>query len=628
MVRRILVLLFALIFPLAALADDLAVDVRDFGAKPDGLLASAPTNSAAFKAAITAIDARLDHSRPTRGVVRVPGGLKPYLIDRPIVIDRPDIWIVGDGPQSVVQCAGVGPTVLVGVRESEPAKGGGVVQLPATARPSRQGKLDGTWGGYGVRTGGDSTVAFAGTPFDLGPVDPALGGMSAWSVSTLVIDLAIERNADGGAWPGGKVDGILMLGGYNNRPTLAVQKGGGPDTLDVILTDSSGRRGAVSVAVGPDPVKRVSVQIDLKARAVAAWTDRVQVAARVEGDAFGPNGSGVLLANQRDAMILGATTADCDGRPPVGAPGLRLPDWTFWGLSLSGTPKYRADGVGKAQVSLDGRVANDAYLYGYGDGWHPAACLLGSGDTKRSTRLVEAYSGTNSARRFYGVQLQVGQCRVLGGMARNGLRDLNLVGPGATAGPTVQLFSLLDFRAERCRVSGGTQAIGTLHGMATYPVSIDDCDLSATDSPIFGVWSSIDATRCRFSGVGRSAVRVWASNLTLSDARLVFGQPNTDSIVASYAGLYGGRTSIARLEVDFEGEVCRVAPFVVERNLGLTTSFSAEDVYLGSAARGRPIVRTSSMGNGSRPFWLDLKRIDDGGSNPSAQVQDSTAAAP
>lgn len=617
---------FVLAFSLlasVAVADDLSVDVRDFGAKADGLNSSSVANTAAFRAAILALDAKLDHSTPTRGVVRVPGGAKPYLIDKPILVDRSDIWIVGDGPQSKIWNTGTGPALLVGVRETEPAPGGGVVQLPATARPSRQGKLDGSFGGYGVRTGGNSTVAFVGTPFDLGPPDPVVGGMSAWAVSTLVIDLAIERNDDGGAWPAGRVDGILLLGGYQALPTLAVQKGGGANTIDVILHDSLGQRGTMSVVVGPNPVKKVSLQVDLKAKSVAAWVDRVQVAVKPAGDAFGPNGSGVLRANQRDAMILGVTTSDCDGRPPISNPGQRLCDWTFWGLSLSAYPKYRVGAVGSPQLAAsDGRVVNDGFAYGYNDGARCVACILQDQPATPSARYVEAFTGANGTRRFYGLQLQVAQSAVLGGQSRNGIRDLNLIGPGPLAGPTVQLYSVVDFRAERCRISGGTQAIGTFHGAATYPITIDDCDLSASDAPVFGVWASIDMFRCRFNTVGRAAVRTWASNLTLLDARVGDSSPNVDYLIASHGGLYGGRTTIARFEVDFEGMTCRVAPFFVEQLGNSMTTLSAEDVYLGTASRGVPLV-IARPGAVQRPFVVDLRRIDDAGNTPSQIVKPS-----
>ena len=607
---------FAVAGPVSA--DDMEVNVRDHGAMPDAFT----DNTLAFRKAIDAASAKLAGRVDSRAIVRVPGGPRPYFINRPIGLDVPNVWIVGDGPQSTIQNIAVGPAIVVGVRDREaiPARPDGMttVQLPEEARPSRLGVLDGSFGGKALRTLGTSSVVFSGGPFDLGPPDPA-SGLSNWSVQTLVVDMAIERNADGGRWTPGKVEGIAMLGGYDSPPTFRIQKGGGESTVDLLLTDSAGNSGTVSARVGDKTIKRMSIQVDLPGKKAYAWSDRIRVPATVAGPAFGASGSGRLLANKKDSFLLGVTPQTADGRPPLASPGADLPDWTYWGFSLAAYPKYRTDPVGSPQSSQSGAPVNDSYCYGIVDS-RIAASLFGQTDSMPGSRYVDGFSGTNGYRAFMGYQIQRDQYLVWGGQSKNGIKGLQLIAPSNRMAPTVQLFSLLNFTAEDCVIRGGTQAIGIVPALATYPVRIRNCRMEGLDSCISAAWSTVDVDHCDFDRIGRTGINAWSSDLTVERAKMWFLSPHTEHIVANRGGYYGGHTVVSNLLADFEEYPVKVSPFFVSQTRDLMTTLVVNDAYLAHGSGGKPLVRAEFAPNLKRPFVIDLSRIDTAGYEPSKIV--------
>lgn len=607
-----------LMLAVSAHADDLQVNVLDHGAKPDGRT----DNRVAFALAIGEAS-NLAKSHPNaRAIVRVPGGRAPYLVSRPIELDSPNVWIVGDGPQTCIINDQCGPAIVVGVRESEPGPSGAepsTVRLPAESRPSRVGVLDGSIDGKGVRLLGESTVVFHGGPFDLGPV--AKQGFSNWSVPTLVVDLAIERNADSGRWPEGKVEGVSMLGGYGSKPTFRIQKGGGRETIELLISDSGGNDGTVSVAVGSKPIKRISIQVELATKKAYAWVDRVRVAATASGPAFQALGTGRLMPNVKDAFILGVTPQTADGRPPVASRNAEIPDWTYWGFSVSAYPKYRPDPIGSVQTSATGKVVNDAFAYGLGDGGKCVAALYGKESAVTNSRYVDAFSGTNGFRVFYGYQIQRSQYLISGGQAGNGIKGLQLVAPSKLMAPTVQLFSLLSFTAEDCLIRGGTQAVGLVPCLATYPIRIRNCRLEGMDSCISTSWSLLDVIDCDFDRVGRTAVNAWASDLNMVRSKMWFISPHTEHIVASRGGYYGGHTTIRDLVADFEEYPVLVSPFLVSQEQNLMTTFVVQDAYLAMGSKGKPLVKATYAKGLSRPFSVELSRIDTAGHDPSTVLE-------
>lgn len=615
-----------LLFVASAHADDLEINVRDYGAIPDGRT----DNRLAFSKAIRkAADFAVSHPN-ARATVRVPGGPSPYLVSRPIELDSPNVWIVGDGPQSCIINDQCGPAIVVGVRQWEAGRAGNdpvAVQLPEESRPSRVGVLDGSIDGKGVRLLGQSTVVFHGGPFDLGPPD-GKQGFSNWSTPTLVIDLAIQRNADSGRWPEGKVEGVAMLGGYGGKPTFRIQKGGGRETIELLISDSGGNDGTVSVAVGSNPIKRVSIQVDLAARKAYAWVDRIRVAATATGPAFQAAGTGRLMPNAKDAMLLGVTPQTADGRPPVASPNAEIPDWTYWGFSVSAYAKYRPDPIGSVQTSTSGKVVNDAFAYGLGDGGKCVATLYGKETGILNSRYVDAFSGTNGFRVFYGYQIQRSQYLVWGGQAGNGIKGLQLVAPSKLMAPTVQLFALLSFTAEDCLIRGGTQAVGLVPCLATYPIRIRNCRLEGMDTCISTAWSMLDAIDCDFDRIGRTAINAWASDLNLIRAKLWFISPNTEHIVASRGGYYGGHTVIRDMVADFEEYPVLVSPFLVSQEQNLMTTFVVQDAYLAMASKGKPLVKASFAKGLNRPFSIDLSRIDTAGHDPSKILESNQPLTP
>ncbi len=592
----------------SSLAGGPIVDITDFGGRGDN---GKTDNAIAYEAAYAELLRRLSVPGAvfgqTHGVIRFPASTLPYVTTRPLRIEHANIRVMGDPiQQPQVTNRGKGPVFVLGIRTGELIKDQKPLRLDASYRPDVFGKLDESVAKapgqrFGIRTKKDSSVIFQAVPFSHGGPEPEMGNtvLDNWgSTRTLTVECAVE-SPDGGVFPGGYVGGIFAIGylAFGGSLVFSLEKGGTPNQFDVhFRTAEDGRdefNGFSFFSGKARGVQRLTFQLDLEHRKVSAFSNGVETAIdRPYGKFFKGTGPTTLARNEYSPLILGATSMTADLRAPVGALGRTTDlDLRLHGLSFSRRLRYESRRPGIPQARVDGKPIDDRYRYLEDQKDDPdlisALALTDSPDDPTTGRFVTSVSRLVPPYKHVGYFLQTAMYSQLGGILGNGLSDLHIVSmPGC---PTVQVGAILNLKIERCRIEGGTQAIGTLNLLANYMTDIIDCELSGSDCGVYGAWSALNGRNVKFLNAGRVPIRTWASNATFDGVSVFHASLQSESLVKIHGGLYGGMHSYKNVLSDFEGLTYRVAPFVIEQFNGLpaapATMVRIEDVYLGTTGK-------------------------------------------
>lgn len=555
---------------LAVTCTDLRLNVQDFGAKGDEVTDC----TVAFQRAYIAARNLTDIDRKIQATVYIPSAKKAYLIQRPIVVEDSFVRFQGDGMGSRVLNTGFGPAFLIGLRTAERTSTR-VAALDPRYYPSRT--IVGL-SGQGVRLNKDSSIGFYGTPFDLGPRKQD-GGFTRWQGNKqLTVELIFESKEQ--TW---RQHGILSLGGLNTPPTIYLGKGGVENQFDFAYTDLEGRTVRFDFK-GIPGINRFVIQLNLEGGTGTIFHNDEKKEIVI------PQSAG-LAGNDRSTFLIGADGNTSDGRISLASPGRTMPDFVLYGLKISDRIRYPSHSIPSyADIGgFDGSCV--AQLYGSTTG-----------------RLVSAFSGTNQYRIFYGYHVQVDQMSLLGGQQGNTLEDFQVVNANSTSA-TIQTFGLLDFKMRGMWISGGSQGLSTFPATATYFINLEDCDIQAPDYSIVTSWAIVRARDIRFRNVGRGAISAEASDFRLNQSVVTFTSPYTDTIYSGLGGLYGGRHRITDLLIDMEGPSCRLAPFYIEQSPGIRSSLYLEDIYLGTAAVGKPLVIKKTI-PGPDPLVIGIEDVD------------------
>ena len=595
------------------------VNVQDYGAIADN---GTTDCSIAFEAAYTALSAYLNANNGLRGEIYWPGATQPYTISRPMMITDPYVWIVGDGPSSRIENRTGGPCVLFGIRETETIAGPATLALDSSYRPDIFGKLDtsvatGTGQRWGLRTKNDATVIFSHCPLDLGVPDAENFSLDGWgTISKLTIEFAVEPGT-GSTWPGGGSGGFWMLGGYDDTKSIcSLIRGGGTNQFDLQITDSAGLNGFATIQnVSGSGTQKLCWQIDLSGSTPTCigFADGVQTSVNLTGALWSASGARTFWTNDYSPFIIGANTSVSDNRAPsnvvAGSTGM---DCNIYGLQFyKGTP-YANDGVGQAQRRSDSGTLNDNYRFGQGGKTDNLILFqlyrTDSPITDPTKRRVTAYSGTSGGF-ILGWMMQCGMYSTQGGIIGNGLQDLQLVGRGNKFQSVVEVGAVLDLVIKRCVISNGTYAIANLNILANYSNAIEDCDLSGSQGCVYLAWTDTRIKNCKFSNMGRCAVRAWASNSYLDDCRGAQFNSNADYCYKVHQGAYGSITEIRRYLVDAEGGSCNIATLGFEHFPDQPTSVVVDGIYIGSTADGKSIIELLGKTSPTTVAKIDAKRI-------------------
>jgi hypothetical protein len=598
------------------------VDVREFGARADGKTDSAP----GFQLAIDTLAARMAKHLPPKsqaiGTVLVPASPEPYRFARPVWVDHPGIEVRGEGPGSRIEVFPGGhchPLFLFGLRRvaTIPVKGKDVsLVVDARYRPDLYGRLDTSAAPapatrWGFRSRGETLIQAQATPLSDG-ARHSRGDFTTdhWTETTsLTIEAAYEVAGDN------LPKGMPLFG-------MGVPTKGRPAPF-VLYTGEEAGQIWVQFATQSEPfapiatrmfslrvppakgVRRLSIQIDLKAAKVSAFMDGIQVAtSTLMGPPLGP---GLHFAENDYFPFL---VADGGGdRPGLGsANGI---DWILYGLLLSRTIRYTDDAPGRPQRRADrgGRI-DDRYRYFTLPADDPGQVgHFAFTDPPDAGRLLTIQGGPAShhskAMAFIHHSMSNGQ----GGILGNALRDVQLVG-GNLYGQNVAVGQVLELKLTGIRSEGSYHAIGSLSHGANYTVKLEECNLSGNDSGYFALDQILWARNNVFGTAGRATMRFVGCTVRMENTMVSFHVPGNQSTIKIHAGDYGGNYSFDHMIVDYEGDsythtaiYCESHPYTPATSLRLT------DIFLGSVGETIPVLTLRDVSPRNPSAFLSVDNL-------------------
>jgi hypothetical protein len=286
------------------------LDIRDFGAVPNGGTAAATTNRVAIQAALDFAAANY-HGYST---IYIPAG--DWYVDRPIFVDTQAVRIVGEGIDvSRVFGTASHDVFVVGVVRKPAGNGltpahlvdlftGGTAGAPLldSTAVSAAGQR------WGLRTLGDAHLAQVGGAFDAATGDYYVGNRQ------ITIDAAVDftRSPGTGGFPAsGSLFG-LSSSGQAMPWFLVVQNGAFRCAFRTQAPgiDQGVERSFTFGSLGGSPgLVRFTVQIDLINAQVQAWVNGVQVVVSASlGSDFQPGSNLVFYENQNAPFCIGSTS--------------------------------------------------------------------------------------------------------------------------------------------------------------------------------------------------------------------------------------------------------------------------------------------------------------------------------
>jgi len=606
-----------------AAARPFVVDVRDFGAKGDGVADDGP----AIQLAVDTLAARMDRivspGAPVVGTVLIPATPKAYKTRSTVWVDHDHIEIRGEGPGSQVRTeAGMNhPLFLFGLRRESKTtfeKKEYAAVADARYRPDLFGRLDasavpGPGQRWGFRTRGEALILAIATPLSDGPKHSTGTASDHWTeCPALTMEFAYQA-------PGDHLANKTVLFGLNSvhpdEPApFFLYVGDDPGRVYLRFATQSEPLGArttraASFLVPPGRgARRVSVQIDLRAAKVAAYVDGLQVA--VDGHRLGADfRPGLRLAeNDLFPLLVGGGGGDT---PTLGR--LNEPDWALYGLLLSRTARYRDGAPGTPQRRADGDSGriDDRYRYFTPEADDPGQIghLTFADDPAARGRALSIQGGpaSGNARSVAFILHQLGGNN--GGIGHNAVRDLNLVG-GGPYGQNLAIGAVLDMSITGVTSADAYHAIGSFPLGANYVVRLEDCRLKGNDSGYYGAYQILWARNISFIIAGRVTMRFAGSVVKMQNMMVSFHTPGHQSTIKIHASEYGGNYTFDHLNVDFEGYTyehtpiyCEVHPYMPMTTLRLT------DVLLGTVGEDKPLITLREHPLGSGKAYLSVDNI-------------------
>lgn len=562
----------------------LRADASDFGAAP-GRDCSGSLQSA--------VD-----SLVRGGVVTIPASVDPYTLERPVFVPV-GVAVAGEGSLRTRLSCPNGGGLLLSCDRWRPDAG---------YRPDAKGAYDPSVTGrrWAVRLNGDTYLQFEG-------VAPAVGPNGGWRTrDQLTIEAHLSTGDGKPLPPDAPLFGVGTDRGGEAAP-VAVYTWDVPGRVVVFFRTSDQSPGETT-----NELDSRFFSFDLPP--AQPWELVIQIDLRTATAMVICNGKPLPVTGQRNATPAtwkpGLTFAPNDHYPlTVGASPLRTgtaADLVIAGMRWSDVVRYGPDGR-----RLDGGPVTHASKY-FTDDAHTLA-FLPLTDAPGDSNLVSLWSGAASDSPGLAYGLMTHASYALGG--DNTVRGLTLVG---RRGQGVGIGAGTGFRLDDITALDFTQGVGSVHGGATYPVTLTDCALAGRDSGLCLYRTLATSERLSFPTPGRVASILVGSSL---DARHVFvgrGNPGTEGVLKYRCGDYAGSVSLSNVEVDFEGET--VAPwgalFSMEREGDAARpSLWLRDVKTGTAG-AVPVVRLLDVAPASNTSYSPAYLSVDG-----LTVGDKTAVA-
>ena len=599
------------------------VDVRDYGAKGDGVT----DNSVPIQAAIDDLISKMTFPNSFKGVVFIPSAPLPYAIVETLWIDAQNVEIQGEGWGTQVQMLARHSAFLFGVRRTEYQTVNGTrvpLQINASNRPDLYGKLDGSvvssaGSRWGIRTNGNSFVQFQAGPMSSGPSSSA-GQFYCdyWTQTTQLTLYFCVEPPSGQLFPMGVP--LLGMGVSASEPSpFLVSIWDDPNKVLVMFrtADVGGgfnlpnRLFAFSLAGSTAPY-RIAIQIDLVNAVCSAFVNGVQVALQQTSNLtpsstlpFVPNSGLAFSQNQYYPFMIGV---DNIHGPYNSATGI---DLRLYGLRISKTLRYQNNGAGQPQKRLDNPAAtiNDAYAY-FGNDASTVCFLAGTDNPARLGRVVTVlHGGASAAGPSSGVFMHTTSS---GGIQGNAIRDIQVVS-GTGYGAGIALGGVLEMTIHNVKAIGGFQAIGSFNMYAAYNIYVTHCWLEGFDSCYFG-YCHLAVARDIYCGIaGKDTIRHAGGSGHWENVFVAFSSPVTECIFKAKAVEYGGNFAITNLNVDFEGDALSLAAIYCEAiPTSAGTSLVLKDIILGTVGATSSLVMlkdVSPLGGEFNRCWLSVENL-------------------
>jgi hypothetical protein len=183
--------------------------------------------------------------------------------------------------------------------------------------------------------------------------------------------------------------------------------------------------------------------------------------------------------------------------------------------------------------------------------------------------------------------------------------------------PPIQIAAVYGANFKRLNVGrGGLQGIGSLPVAASYPITLEDVDLSGSASAYAGVSQIIDARRINVVQSGREGVLMQGGGSNWTTTFFAFQDANTEAYFRFLTSEYGQAHRLTDTLIDNEGAFpsfgfveCATGTFCPTRLIidGLSVSLT----------EGMPLVRLTGNGN---PAKLDARNIQPWNRNVTGPV--------
>ncbi|MFD4657747.1 hypothetical protein ACFWP2_19200 [Kitasatospora sp. NPDC058444] len=478
--------------------------------------------SEAFQKAVDSLDFH------TGGTVLVPGSTLPYLFSRSVMVDRHNVRFVGEGPEAtVLQGLAYTPPLVFGVDRKvlgQPVSDGHWADLFGLLDTHAAPSAGQRWGfrtrvptGVEEQPFSDATLTFACSPFQFGPRRGAF-----WSdVRKLTLDFVVRNDAM--PWVGRPLFGLADA---YNRPSpfyaqTEVAPGVVPPRVLFVFQTADGLIREIRVPFDDEkPVLRCSLQIDLDASTVTAWTDLVQVEPDLAmindgwGErevAFSPNWYAPFNMGQLGLLSSGwgggtyRIPGDKDTPVPL----------TFGALRLSDVTRYRDLGAGTAQQDAHGPVTDLTFLTDEAG----VFCVLPMDEAvhKSADGVPDLHARyVADGLTGYGLFMPIGPRQTF---ERNRAERLAVTAlavggrAGSDYGQAIGLGSVVMFSLADTKVTFGAQGLSAYHLDASYPVDVTDSEFGhQSDCAIYSWFQMGRGERLKLAYFGRSAFKALRSN--------------------------------------------------------------------------------------------------------------------
>lgn len=502
------------------------VSVDRYGATGNPSDDATPAFKAAFSAAGALAARPTTSGAPSTAIVKIPGGV--HTLYGPISVP-PGVDVVGEGWATRIEMVNPErfPVLVYGIPEAE---------MSPADRPDLLGTLDSSVASSlvharGWSTRGGKTIQGQFTSLNLGGWD---GSRRSYfeGQSEFVLDVCLVEPPEG--WkPNTPILGCGRSCGVNDPQPYTLWMSPVPGLALLTVRTTSGRIVGIAAPLPSNTLVKMAWQIDFASGKAVVIANGKYVAPIIDGLAPGQS----MAANCAWPFHLGRQgfAVATDPSPPT--------PLTLAGLRIGSKARYAFGNIGEPEARIDGGRINDRFRYigEPGDSSTIAAITPYS-------YISEPYAEILAGDTLSEMAIVMGQGFRGGKPSR--ISDLSIW----SRGPGILLGAVLDWRASNLRVQSETAAaIGSIPGVMSYPVTINDCTLSGGDAALSMSQALVALNDCKIEGGGRDCLRLRGGSLAAARLFAAFAAPQMKAFYRYEAGGEGDSISeFNRAVIDFE----------------------------------------------------------------------------